>query len=222
MINDSIYSYLEKLISPKQEWVVQLEETARANRVPIMESVAIDFMLKIIQVHQPKKILEIGTAIGYSALRMLDASPKAKIITIEKDEARYKEAIETIENLNKNEQIHVLLGDALEILEQFQSKNETFDFIFIDAAKGKYKEFFQLVHPLLETGGLLVTDNVLFRNYVVDIEEAPKRFKSMVRKIDEYNHMLTSHPEYITSILPIGDGVMLSFKKEGRWLGNDG
>ena len=100
------------------------------------------------------------------------------------------------------------------MLEELQQDKETFDFIFIDAAKGKYRDFFDLAHPLLQKGGWLVTDNVLFRGYVKDEETAPKRYRNMVKKIRAYNQFLSAHPEYITSILPIGDGVMISYKKD--------
>ncbi|MFD1609847.1 O-methyltransferase [Oceanobacillus luteolus] len=212
MINDSIHTYLQELVSPKPDWVMTLEEHADKNNVPIMESVAIDFMLNQIKIHQPKQILEVGTAIGYSALRMLEASPNSEIITIEKDEQRYKEAIETISKQNKDNKIIVHLGDALDVMQKLQEADKKFDFIFIDAAKGKYRDFFDIAHQLLNKGGWIVTDNVLFRGYVANPEAAPKRYKNMVKKISEYNQLLSTHPDYITSILPIGDGVMLSYK----------
>lgn len=213
-MDGQIEKYLEECLSEKAPWVKQLEETAKENQVPIMDSVSIDFMLNLIKMHQPKRILEVGTAIGYSALRMLEASPSAEIITIEKDEQRYKEATENIAERKKAEHITVLLGDALEVLESLADEKETFDFIFIDAAKGKYQEFFDLVAPLLSKGGLLITDNVLFRGYVANPELAPKRYKNMVNKIRNYNEFLTSHPAYISSIIPIGDGVMISYKNK--------
>lgn len=213
-MNEDIQSYLKELTTPVTEQVEKLERYAHLHNVPIMESTAIDYVCKQIIVHQPKRILEVGTAIGYSALRMLEASPDAEIITIEKDEQRYKEAIQFIKECKKAEQVDVRLGEALEVLEELQSNKELFDFIFIDAAKGKYRNFFDLAHPLLHKGGWLVTDNVLFRGYVKDEEAAPKRYRNMVKKIRDYNQFLSTHPDYITSILPIGDGVMMSYKKD--------
>ena len=206
--------YLESHLSAKDEWIIQLEETAKQDRVPIMDSIGIDYMLNLIKIQQPKRILEVGTAIGYSALRMLEANPAAEIITIEKDEERYQQATENIKKLHKEEQITVLSGDALDILDKLTAEKEVFDFIFIDAAKGKYQAFFESADQLLASGGLLITDNVLFRGYVANPELAPKRYKSMVKKIRSYNEFLTTHPAYITSILPIGDGVMTSYKKD--------
>lgn len=206
--------YLESHLSAKDEWIIQLEETAKQDRVPIMDSIGIDYMLNLIKIQQPKRILEVGTAIGYSALRMLEANPAAEIITIEKDEERYQQATENIKKLHKEEQITVLSGDALDILDKLTAEKEVFDFIFIDAAKGKYQAFFESADQLLAKGGLLITDNVLFRGYVANPELAPKRYKSMVKKIRSYNEFLTTHPAYITSILPIGDGVMISYKKD--------
>ena len=213
-MNEDIQGYLQELINPATDQVRELEEYAHIHNVPIMESTAIDFLLKQIMIHQPKRILEIGTAIGYSAIRMLEASPEAEIITIEKDKQRYEEAVRFIKESQKSEQVDVRFGDALEVLEELQQDKETFDFIFIDAAKGKYRDFFDLAHPLLQKRGWLVTDNVLFRGYVKDEETAPKRYRNMVKKIRAYNQFLSAHPEYITSILPIGDGVMISYKKD--------
>ncbi|GGN55083.1 putative O-methyltransferase YrrM [Oceanobacillus indicireducens] len=213
-MNEDIQGYLLELINPATDQVRELEEYAHFHNVPIMESTAIDFLLKQIMIHQPKRILEIGTAIGYSAIRMLEASPEAEIITIERDKQRYEEAVRFIKESQKSEQVDVRFGDALEVLEELQQDKESFDFIFIDAAKGKYRDFFDLAHPLLQKGGWLVTDNVLFRGYVKDEETAPKRYRNMVKKIRAYNQFLSAHPEYITSILPIGDGVMISYKKD--------
>ncbi len=212
-MDEQMKQYLASHLSVKDEWVRQLEEIAKKDNVPIMDSISVDYMLNLIKIHQPKRILEVGTAIGYSALRMLEANPAAEIITIEKDEQRYHEALNNINKLDKSEKITVYFGDALDVLEELAAKNEIFDFIFIDAAKGKYQAFFDIAHQLLASNGLLITDNVLFRGHVASPELAPKRYKSMVNKIRSYNDFLTSHPAYITSILPIGDGVMVSCKK---------
>lgn len=213
-MNEDMQSYLQELINPVTEPVEKLEQYAQLHNVPIMESTAIDFICKHIMIHQPKRILEIGTAIGYSALRMLEASPETEIITVEKDEQRYAEAAQFIKEWKKTEQVDVRFGDALVVLQELQRDKESFDFIFIDAAKGKYRDFFDLSHPLLKKGGWLVTDNVLFRGYVKDEVTVPKRYRSMVKKIRDYNQFLNRHPEYITSVLPIGDGVMMSYKKD--------
>lgn len=213
MLNEETQLYLENFCSEKSGWMKQLEEIAELEYIPIMERVAIDFLVKQIDIHRPNRILEIGTAIGYSALRMAEANPEAEIMTIEKDEKRYKEALENIKKLGKSEQIDVIYGDALEVLQTLTEKKKLFDFIFIDAAKGKYKEFFHSAHQLLKNGGLLVTDNVLFRGYVANPGRTPKRYRNMVKKLIEYNELLHSHPDYITSILPIGDGVMFSYKR---------
>ncbi|MHA6252166.1 O-methyltransferase [Oceanobacillus sp. CAU 1775] len=213
-MDEQIESYLEECLPAKDSWIKELEAYAIENNVPIMSSVSIDYMLNLIKIHKPKNILEIGTAIGYSALRMSEANPNANITTIEKDEIRYNEAISNITKQNKEKQITVHLGDALEVMDQLTIDDVTFDFIFIDAAKGKYQDFFELAHPLLCKGGIIVTDNVLFRGYVLQPELAPKRLRNMVKKIRNYNKSVSLHPEYITSIIPLGDGVMISYKKD--------
>src|SRR5690625_3502851 len=115
-MDEQTKTYLEECLPEKETWIKELEDTAIENNIPIMDRVSIDFMLHLIKMHQPAKLLEIGTAIGYSALRMQDANPNSKIITIEKDEARYREALGNIAQLQKSGNITALLGDALEVI----------------------------------------------------------------------------------------------------------
>ncbi|RKQ37867.1 O-methyltransferase [Oceanobacillus halophilus] len=212
-MEDQIADYLGQILPKKEDWVLELEEQAIKNNVPIMDTVGIHFVMQLVRIKQPKRILEVGTAIGYSALRMLEASPNTSIVTIERDETRYQQAINNINKLEKTNQIEVIYGDALDILEKLQEENQNFDFIFIDAAKGQYRRFFDLCSPLLTNNGMILTDNVLFRGYVMtDSQEIPKRYRKMVEKIKLYNQFLMNHPAFTTSIIPIGDGVALSYK----------
>lgn len=209
LIND----YLLQTLPVKENWIKVLEEQAKIDHVPIMDRVSMHFVTQIIQIKKPNTILEVGTAIGYSALRMLDANPNSQIVTIEKDEVRYKQAIQNIKQLNREENIDVIFGDALEKLYELMEKKYKFDLIFIDAAKGQYQRFFELSLPLLNSNGLIITDNVLFRGFVANPEATPKRYEKMVKKIIKYNEFLMSHPDFNTSIVPIGDGVALSSYK---------
>ncbi|MFD1335387.1 O-methyltransferase [Oceanobacillus iheyensis] len=212
-MDDTILDYLAGLTPNSPEWADQLEIVAEENNIPIMDRTSMHFVQVLLQIHQPKRILEVGTAIGYSALRMQD-NTQASIVTIEKDEKRYHDAVENINNLNKDDCIKVIHGDALEEMSRLQENNERFDTIFIDAAKGQYGKFLELADLMVGNGGLVITDNVLFRGYVAAPEETPKRFRSMVKKLREYNEKLMNHPHYQTSILPIGDGVAISYKLE--------
>ncbi|RLL48008.1 O-methyltransferase [Oceanobacillus piezotolerans] len=212
-MEESIKDYLMEILPAKEGWIRDLEVAAKKDHVPIMDPIGIHFIMQLIRIHQPKQILEVGTAIGYSALRMLEAYPETMITTIEKDEERYYQAIQNIERQGKQEKIHVINGDALDEMEKLYQLGKSFDFIFIDAAKGQYKKFFDLSVPILNDSGLVVTDNVLFRGYVANPVDSPKKFKNMVEKIRGYNKFLMEHPLFDTSIIPIGDGVAVSYKK---------
>ncbi|GAB3795148.1 O-methyltransferase [Virgibacillus kimchii] len=207
--------YLRSLLPNAKEWITEMELTAQKNHIPIMDPVSMQFVTQLIQMQKPKTILEIGTAIGYSALRMAEAFHHAKVTTIERDINRYYQAKENVKRLNKENQIELIYGDAMEVLPSLPP--ESFEMIFIDAAKGKYKHFFELSHPLLKYNGIILSDNVLFRGYVTDPENIKQpRHRKMVNKLQEYNRFISGHSEYSTSIIPIGDGVAISMKVEGR------
>lgn len=205
--------YLMSLLPADKSWIHELKEQATLEHVPIMDSLSIHFFLQLIKMHKPKRILEIGTAIGYSALRMVDAYPNTMVTTIEKDSLRYQQAIENIQKYDKADQIHVIFGDALEQIPQIALENPTFDCVFIDAAKGQYQRFFELTKPLLASNGFIVTDNILFRGYVANPELVGKRHKKMVEKIRKYNTWVAELPDFDTAFIPIGDGVAVSYKK---------
>ncbi|MFD2046169.1 O-methyltransferase [Ornithinibacillus salinisoli] len=211
-MDDQITNYLLDLLPTDNGWIKDLQQQAEEDRIPIMDSIGMEFLLQLIRLQKPKRILEIGTAIGYSALRMLEVSPNSNIVTIEKDDKRYKEAIENINKRNKHTNIQVIHGDALEELEKL-SLSDKFNCIFIDAAKGQYKNFFEQSSPLLADNGFIITDNVLFRGYVADPNFEHPRYKKMVEKIRAFNEWLMNHSDYVTTILPIGDGIAISYKK---------
>ena len=186
-----------------------MEDFAKEHGVPIMELAGIEAMLQLLRIGQPAKILEIGTAIGYSALRMAVAVPAAQIVTIERDEERYKLAEEFISRSNHEHQISLIKGDALEV-ENIVREHGPYDAIFIDAAKGQYKKFFEIYSNVLQNDGVIITDNVLFKGLVCEAEIESRNLRNLVRKIDEFNHWLMNHPDYFTVILPVGDGVAIS------------
>jgi len=212
LINDKLHNYIEKLIPNRSELFAEMEQRAKEHEVPIMELAGIEAMLQLLRIQQPEKILEVGTAIGYSALRMSFAVPHANIVTIERDAERYEVAEQYISKANKQEYIQLIKGDALEVEDQVKSL-APYDVIFIDAAKGQYKRFFELYSKYLQPGGMIITDNVLFKGLVCDEEIENKRIRNLVRKIDDFNHWLMNHSEYDTVILPVGDGVAISKKR---------
>jgi predicted O-methyltransferase YrrM len=213
LLNEKLQTYIDSLIPPRQGLLAEMEEYAEANGVPIMEPAGVETMLQLLRIQRPEMILEVGTAIGYSALRMADALPDAKIVTLERDEERHDLAVEYIKKAGKQDQIVQIKGDALE-LEEEAGKYAPFDAIFIDAAKGQYRRFFEIYARNLKPGGMIITDNVLFKGHVFEQDAESKRIRSLVKKIDEFNRWLSSNPEYDTIILPVGDGVAVSKK---RW-----
>lgn|SRR5699024_108735 len=204
---------LQKHDSRHPEWIIKLEEEARQEHVPIMEQSGIEFLLQILRLYQPKRILEIGTAIGYSALRMHEVLPNASIVTIERDKERYQRAVTNISEYGIYDQFRLILGDAHVEMDKMIQQGMLFDCIFIDASKGQYEKFFEAADVLLKSGGIIITDNVLFRGYVIDDTDVPKRYANMVKKLRRYNDMLYTNPKYISNIVPVGDGVAISIKQ---------
>ncbi|MGI8316056.1 O-methyltransferase [Halobacillus mangrovi] len=204
--------YLNSLRSKPSEQIQRIEAYAKNNGVPIMEPTGIEFLMQLIRLHQPSHILEIGTAIGYSAIRMLEASENSTIVTIERDPTRYSEAVSNVKQLGVENRIQILHGDALE-LEKEAAEKGPYDLLFIDAAKGKYEEFFHLYSPMLTEHGVIISDNVLFKGYVADDEQASPRMAKIAGKIRKFNEWLVNHPDYHTTIVPVGDGVAITMKK---------
>ncbi|GAA0295336.1 putative O-methyltransferase YrrM [Gracilibacillus halotolerans] len=214
MIDIELKAYLEELENQQEvpEWITDMETYAKENRIPIMEPLGIAFLKQLIMLRRPKNILEIGTAIGYSALQMLEGFPDAHIVTLERNPQMVTQATQNIRNRQKCYSIKIIEGDALESVEEAEHF-APYDLIFIDAAKGQYKRFFELYERLLSKNGVIVTDNVLFKGYVSELEEAPKRLRSMVEKINDYNEWLIQRKDFDTHIYPIGDGVAISIRK---------
>lgn len=209
MLDQNLQDYLESLLPARDGILQQMEIYAKENGVPIMEAPGIEAMLQVLRIQKPETILEVGTAIGYSALRMAYALPETKIITIERDEERLFKAEAYIKEAGKESQIHLIKGDALETVGQ-ASQWAPYDVVFIDAAKGQYKRFFEMYSAMLRPGGMIITDNVLFKGLVAAQDIDSKRIRNLVKKIDDFNHWLVSHPNFNTVILPVGDGVAIS------------
>lgn len=214
LLLQNVEQYVENLIPKRTELVEEMENYAKEHLVPIMELIGIEALLQILRLHQPAHILEIGTAIGYSAIRMAEALPNAKIVTVERNEDRYKQAQLFINRAEKKEQIKTLFGDALELQADIE-QNGPYDAVFIDAAKGQYQRFFEHYAPLVNKKGIIISDNILFKGHVgTDLSQIETRRKrSLIKKIDAYNVWLMKHPDFQTTILPIGDGIAISIKR---------
>lgn len=193
-----------------EDLIIEIEDYAKKENVPIMEKRGIEFLCDLIKEKKIKKILEIGTAIGYSAIKMSNVDENIKITTIERDEIRYKEAVKNVNRVNKNEQIKLIFGDALDI-----DLNDKYDLIFIDAAKGQYIRFFEKYQKNLNSNGIIISDNMSFHGLVEEKERIKnKNLRQLVNKIKKYIIFLKENEMFKTDFYQIGDGIAVSIKKE--------
>lgn len=187
-----------------------MEDFAKENKVPIINENGRKVFIEIIKKYKPQRVLEIGTAIGYSALlTTYYGAENAKIISLELDEERAKQAQDFINQSAYKEQIKIILGDAAKNIEKLD-KNYKFDMVFIDAAKGQYPDYLQKVLPLLADDGIILADNVLFRGYVMSEEKPPRRYKTIVKRLREYIAMVSDTDKFTTEIFENGDGLALT------------
>lgn len=198
-------SYIVSKIKEKDELILELEKYAAENNVPIVTKEVAEYLKFMVDMNKSQNILEVGTAIGYSGILMARAAEKynGKLTTIEIDEERYKEANINFEKAElKN--VRTILGDAAA---EIKKLDEEFDFVFIDASKGHYREFFEDSYKLLKKDGIIFIDNIMFRGYLY--KEYPKRFKTIVRKLDEFISYLYEEFGEKFALLPFGDGIGL-------------
>lgn len=188
-------------------YLQEIKAYAEENNVPIMTDEGINFLTDYIKKHNIKKILEIGTAIGYSAIMMALADEEAEITTIERDENRYLEAVKNIKKYNFENRINLIFSDAFDV-----NLDDKFDLIFIDAAKAQNIKFFEKFEHNLDPKGTIITDNMNFHGLVdKDINEIKSRnVRSLVRKLKNYTEFLNQNKKYDTKILDIGDGIAVS------------
>ena len=164
----------------------------------------------IVSLLKPKKILEIGTNIGYSGTVMLQAAPDATLFTIEMDEDTANMAKNNFNTAGVGDRVQILRGKAEEILPYIKDE---YDLIFLDGPKGQYYYLSTLLLPMLKSGGVLVCDNVLFRGMVSGKRKTTARKRTLVKKLDEFLRFISNDPTLETSIIPIGDGMSVSYKK---------
>ena len=213
IVDERMVTYMNSLDKGNTPFLTHLEQEALKNRVPIIRREMQSFLKVLLQIKAPKRILEVGTAVGFSTLLMSTYNPAdCEIVTIENYEKRIPIAKENFRKAGKEEQITLLEGDAQEILKTLTG---SFDFIFMDAAKGQYINFLPEVLRLLEDGGILLSDNVLQDGDIVESHFAvERRNRTIYKRMREYLYVLKHHELLETSILPLGDGVTLSIKKQ--------
>ena len=184
-----------------------MREYAEENNVPIMTDEGMNYLLNFIIKNHVKRVLEIGTAIGYSAIMMCSVDPELTVTTIERDEKRYLDAIRNIKSARLEDRIQLIYQDALEV-----KLEDEFDLIFIDAAKAQNQNFFERFENNLSSRGAVITDNMSFHGMV---EKNPEEIESrnvrqLVRKVNAYKEFLENHPRFHTEFYEIGDGLAVS------------
>ncbi len=196
------------------ERIATLRADALSRGIPVADDETLNYLLVTLKALRPRRILEIGTAVGLSAAAMLYACPDATVTTMELDEERYMEAKQNFKKLGVESRVTSYLGDAFEILTMM---NGEFDFVFLDGPKAQYEKYLYDIKRLLKKGGVLFSDDVLLYGWVSGEEETPQKRRSIVEKIKGYLDVLTNDKSFMTSVLNVGEGVALSV-----YLGDEG
>ena len=213
IVEERMQTYINSLDMGNTPFLQELETKALADRVPIIRRDMQSFMRMLLALKQPKRILEVGTAVGFSTLLMCEyGRPDLHITTIENYEKRIPLAEENFKKAGREDQITFLKGDAGEILKNLEG---SYDLIFMDAAKGQYIHWLPDVVRLLAPGGILMSDNVLQEGELIESHYlVERRNRTIYKRMRDYLFELKHHPQLTTSIIPLGDGVSVSVKEE--------
>ena len=203
--------YLETLLGQREPLLQEMEEQALKEMIPVVTPTVGNYLNLLIHMSKAQSILEIGTAIGYSTIWLARAAEETggRVTTIDLNKDRLKRSQEYFERAGLGNRITAIAGDARKILPTLDS---TFDFVFIDAAKGEYLEYLSHIYPLIAPEGLLVVDNVLFRGWVVPGSDFPVKYDRMVSGLRQFLQDLCQNSDFSTTVLPFGDGLSVSRK----------
>lgn len=212
IIDERMVTYINSLDTGNTEILDLIEKEAIDNYVPIIRKEMQTFLKVLLAMRKPARILEVGTAVGFSAILMAEYTPiKAQITTIENYEKRIPIARENFRRAGKEDQITLIEGDAAEVLKTLE---EPYDFIFMDAAKGQYIHFMPDILRLLAKDGVLVSDNVLQDGDIIESRYVvTRRNRTIHKRMREYLYELTHHEELVTAVLPVGDGITVSTRR---------
>ena len=212
IVDERLVTYINSLDTGNTAMLDQIEREATADYVPIIRKEMQSFLKFLLAMKKPARILEVGTAVGFSAILMEEYDPvPCQITTIENYEKRIPIARENFKRAGKEAQIALLEGDAAEVLKTLEG---SYDFIFMDAAKGQYIHFLPEILRLLAKDGVLVSDNVLQDGDVIESRFAvTRRNRTIHKRMREYLYTLTHSEELVTAVLPVGDGITLSTRR---------
>lgn len=214
IVNDVVEDYIRGTLAENTGQIKDMEKYAKENSVPIIHKEVSELLRVILNIHKPKRILEIGCAIGYSSIFFSTVlNNNVEIITTERNPVMLEQAEKNIEKAGLSDNIKILVGDAQETLKNVEGN---FDMIFIDAAKGQYKMFFDTVIDKLNINGIVVSDNILYKGMIADDGLVVRRKRTIVKRMRDYLDYLCQVDYLDTSIIPIGDGVAISYKNSDR------
>ena len=214
IVEKRLVTYINSLDTGNTKVLDEIEREALDSYVPIIRKEMQSFLKLLLAMNRPKRILEVGTAVGFSSILMAEYAPKdCKIVTIENYEKRIPIARANFVRAGKEKQIALLEGDAADVL---KTLNEPFDLIFMDAAKGQYKLFYDMIIDKLRVDGLLISDNILYKGMVAHDDFVIRRKKTIVKRMRNYLDYICNCDYLSTSLIPIGDGVALSYKNNKR------
>ncbi len=209
ILNEVQEKYLDKFKREDDKLVLEMEEFARKNKVPILSWQSAEFLEILIKMNKPERVLEIGTAIAYSSIRIAKNLNENSILqTIEKSKDNISIARENIRKSGLGSKIEVLEGDALDIMPGLDTQ---YDFIFLDADKEDYMKLFNYSINLLKTNGVIFIDNLLWHGYAA-VKDVPDNYRESAKHIKEFNEMFISHKDLKSTIIPVGDGIGLGVK----------
>ena len=210
IVNDKVENYIRETLKPSQGLLRDLELYAEENSVPIIHKEVADLLRVILKLKRPKKILELGCAIGYSSLFFADVlDGDVEIVTTERNPIMLERAQDNIKKAGMEDRIKILVGDAEGTLKDLEG---TFDMIFIDAAKGHYKMFFDMLIGKLNHGGIVISDNILYKGMIASDDYVVRRKKTIVKRMRTYLDYICDLEGISTSLIPIGDGLAISYK----------
>lgn len=211
VIDERLVTYINSLETGNTEILEKIEQEAIRDYVPIIRKETQTFLKVMLSLKKPKRILEVGTAVGFSTILLAQYNPEpSEIVTIENYDKRIPIAKENFKRANVKEQITLLEGDAIDILKELE---EPFDFIFMDAAKGQYIHFLPDILRLLDKGGLLISDNVLQDGDIIQSRFAvERRNRTIHKRMRDYLYEITHNEVLTTTVLPVGDGLTMSVK----------
>lgn len=204
-----IEKYIKETIPDSSNILQMLEQYAKEYHIPIIQPEVAQFIRVILNIKKPKNILEIGTAIGYSAIVMAETIDDVKIITIERREDMIDIAKGNIRKAGYENRIEIMGGDAEDVLPCIDGE---FDMIFLDAAKGQYMDFLNLCLDKLNNDGVIISDNVLYKGMVANDDLVVRRKKTIVKRMRQYLDYICKDKKFTSCVLPLGDGVALTYK----------